>query len=249
MQSKLKRIKSVLVYADEQQREISDEYSQYMDGDLPAKIQIKIKNYFENLRSILDYIAHDICENILDLDDRHKCYFPIWCETENKFTSFCHKNFPNLENIDPKIYSELKRIQPFRTDDFYLLKLLTNYVNKNKHCDLSSQELKIEKTNISKFKVIKFEDAGKISQSKDNCYGYLVADETGNDPFLGSEYILGNIGNIIEINPDKFTYQSYSFLDSDDDVIATLMNLQSSVSNIVEFFIEPLYQKQFNNQA
>jgi hypothetical protein len=244
---KLSRLQSLLSYADNQQKEISNEYSQYLDGNIPATLQIKIKNYFENLRSLLDYIASDICADVLRLRERHKCYFPIYCDSQNDFVRFCGINFPGLETTDPRIYATLANIQPFNTDEFSSLKLLSVYTNQNKHRDLSPQRANEETRAASRFKVIRFSDIGANGLAQDNCDGYLIADETREDPFLSSDYILENIGKVVELNPAFLRYKSFQFTDSGHDVIATLINLHRAVSSVLARFMEPLYNRDMPN--
>ncbi|QXE86901.1 hypothetical protein KP003_00385 [Geomonas nitrogeniifigens] len=243
MNLKLARLRSLLEYADNQQKEISDEYSRYLDCDIPPSLQIKIKNYFENARSLLDYIASDICVAVLRLSNKHKCYFPINIRTQNEFQKFCKINFPNLETVDSAIYAALANTQPFNTNNLSSLRLLSTYTNKNKHRDLSQQKMVVETHAASRFKVIRFDDIGKEKLIKDLCDGYLIADETKVDEFLGSDYILNNIGNIIELNPASVRYISFKFDDSDQDVIATLINIQTAISDVLERFTEPLYER------
>ena len=241
--TKLSRLNELLAYADKQQRNISNEYSEYLDGNIPSTIQIQIKNYLENLRSLLDYIARDICENVLNLDSGHKCYFPIFCASKKKFINHCKRNFPNLENVDSFIYSKLEDIQAFNTSNFSSLQILSKYVNENKHCDLSEQHVCSETHTASRYKVVRFDDTGKWDPKQDNCDGYLIADETGKDSFLGSNYILQNIGKVIELDPSMFNFISFKFTDSGDDVIAALITLHNTVSKVIDIFIEPLYKK------
>jgi hypothetical protein len=84
----LARLRWLLKYADKQQQEISNEYSRYLDGNIPPGLQIKVKNYFENARSLFDYIANDICMDFLGLSGKHKCYFPIYSQSEDEFVGF-----------------------------------------------------------------------------------------------------------------------------------------------------------------
>lgn len=241
--AKLARLQSLLDYADSQQKEISEEYAQYLDGNIPPSLQIKIKNYFENARSLLDYIASDICVTVLRLSNKHKCYFPINVRSKVEFEKTCRINFPNLEAVDIDIYATLASIQPFKSNDFSSLKLLSSYTNKNKHRDLSQQRVVEETRAASRFKVIRFDDIGEQKLGKDICDGFLIVDETKTDPFLGSDYILTNIGNIVEINPESLRYTSFKFDDTNHDVIAILINIQGAISNVLEHFVDPLYKR------
>jgi hypothetical protein len=195
MHPKFSRLRSLLEYADEQQKEISNELSQYLDGDIPPSLRIKTKNYFENARSVLDYIANDICVDVLGLAEKHKCYFPIYSRSPAHFAKFCDANFPGLERLSPELHALLKSIQPFETAEFTALKLLAEYVNENKHRDLTAQALVEEHHAASRFKVVRFGDISELAVTEEKCDGYLVADETRSDPFLGSDYIITQISH------------------------------------------------------
>ena len=72
MSDRFKRIRALLAYSDQQQRDISNDYGKHLDGRVSSNIQIAIKNYLENARSALDYIACDICVEVLHLDRDRK---------------------------------------------------------------------------------------------------------------------------------------------------------------------------------
>ena len=241
MQSKLARLRSLLDYADHQQREISNEYSNYSEGNIPPSLQIKVKNYFENARSLLDYIASDICVHVLRLDEKHKCYFPIYSRSQEDFVRFCKASFPGIERIAPDIYSILVGVQPFQTTEFAPLKQLVKYTNENKHRDLTAHSMVEEIHAASRFMVIRLGDIKPMPSIEGIYDGFLVADETRSDPFLGSDYIIGNIGKVIELDPASFRYTSFKFANSGEDIIVALMNVQSTVTEVVERFAEPLY--------
>ena len=79
--SRLDDIKAVLEVADELLQNIQSEYDQSLSSKaISPKLSVYIKNYLENLRSPLDYLASEICEKILSKSKAHKAYFPISCE-------------------------------------------------------------------------------------------------------------------------------------------------------------------------
>jgi hypothetical protein len=240
MSDRFKRIRALLAYSDQQQREISNDYGKHLDGRVPSNIQIAIKNYLENARSALDYIACDICVEVLHLDSSHRCYFPIGLRSLDDFSKFCRKNFPRLDIVNPKIYALLAIFQPFSGDEFSALQLLANYSNRNKHRDLSAQHMVKESHAASRFRVMRIGESIDSALLKD-CDGIMYADETRADPFLGSDYILGSIGRIITIDPSVLNYTAFKFSDSGGDVIATLINVQSSVEKAVSYFEVTLY--------
>lgn len=244
MKDKLARIHALLRYADEQQKEVSDEYSKYLDGDIPPCLQIRVKNYFENARSLLDYIASDICVGVLGLDKGHKCYFPTRSRSEEELGRYCQKHFPGIEVVAPDIYEALVSVQPFHGNGLAALVKLSEYTNENKHRDLTVQRMIEEPHQPFRFLVVRH---GETATKSDGCEGYLVADETRQDPFLGGDYVLGNIGKIIEVNPKAFRYLSFKFAETGDDVIVTLMTIQWAVEGVVDRFTEPLYGRSNKN--
>jgi hypothetical protein len=53
-------------------------YSSLGERSIAPSLQVETKNYCENLRAILDYLAHEIREKCCsDADPRRRLYFPI----------------------------------------------------------------------------------------------------------------------------------------------------------------------------
>jgi hypothetical protein len=206
-----------------------------------VSLQIRTKNYFENARSLLDYIASDICVDVLGLSEKHKCYFPVYSRSEDEFVRFCKRNFPKIENRSPQIFGLLADVQPFRTTEFAALEALAKYTNENKHRDLTAQVMVNESYTASRFKVIRLGDP-VAPTSPEECDGFLIADETRSDPFLGSDFVLGNIGRIIELDPNLMTYRAFKFSGSGDDAIVMLLNIQNAVTKVLERFVPALYE-------
>lgn len=241
--SKISRINELLAYADNQQRTISNDLGNYLNQEIPISIEIQVKNYLENLRSVLDYLAADVCENVLNLGVKHRTYFPMCFENEKIFVNHCKKYFPKLSEVDSELYSTFENIQQYKTDKFILLKTLTKLVNHNKHRTISKQNRKIENYSFSRFKVVRPSECKTTEFNSKEFDGLIIADETGEDEFLGSKFILENLGNVIELKGQNPDYITFEFAETGLNVIATLINLYNTVSDIIQCFESPLYQR------
>ena len=74
--SKKSDINALLDSIQEEFLEIKTAYDKALQSkELPSGLKIKIKNFLENAKSLLDYLAHDICEVLAIQSD--KIYFPI----------------------------------------------------------------------------------------------------------------------------------------------------------------------------
>ncbi len=99
---------------------------------IPPNLQVKIKNFLENLRSILDYLAHFLHDTYTNCNRSHKIYFPFG-KTEKNF----EENFKkNLHNINFKFKNLIRSIQPFTQE--WVDKFL-KLVNEKKHRRLTPQ--------------------------------------------------------------------------------------------------------------
>ena len=94
---------------------------------------IDIKEYFSCLRSILDYLAHDIVEKYCpNANPKNNLYFPIRHD-ESLFKNDCNKYFPELEKNNTIVYGILENFQAFRNQYNSWLKLFNKLNNENKH--------------------------------------------------------------------------------------------------------------------
>lgn len=107
-------------------------HERYVREDL----KVEIKNIFENLRSCLDYMAHEIYEVFCGQNPPPShLYFPIR-QNEVDFDMAIGNYFPNLVTVAPRIVAFLKSIQPFRDP---WLRNFNQLNNHNKHQDLVPQ--------------------------------------------------------------------------------------------------------------
>ncbi|RPJ57490.1 MAG: hypothetical protein EHM12_09100 [Dehalococcoidia bacterium] len=110
-------------------------------------LRIPVKNLMENLRSALDYIAHDIYDSICKPDraakrlpDPRTIYFP-YSQQPADFVSSIGSSLPNLSILSPNVYSIVESIQPFKSGNSWLYDLC-KILNENKHDRLVPQERK-----------------------------------------------------------------------------------------------------------
>ena len=103
---------------------------------ISEELKIDIKNIFENLRSCLDYIAHDIVESQCpSANPKKKLYFPIRSSRAD-FDSCIKTSYPDLDTNNTPLHDYLESIQPYNKQwlgDFNKLN------NNNKHQDLAEQ--------------------------------------------------------------------------------------------------------------
>jgi hypothetical protein len=142
----MKRYKDVLALIQEstkQYEEVKELYDKAL-RDKSLDIRIKVKNLMENLRSILDYSAHDIYESVcrgyrqkLGKSDPRNIYFP-YGRNENDFNSSIASSLPDLEVLSTPIFSLIKNEQPFISNNPWVCDLC-GVNNENKHDRLIPQ--------------------------------------------------------------------------------------------------------------
>jgi hypothetical protein len=99
------------------------------------ELKIDIKNIFENLRSCLDYVAHEVFEACISVTQPDKLYFPIR-QSRNEFDNAIKKDFPGLQTAKPSVYNILELVQPYHDK---WLGQFNQLNNNNKHQDLEEQ--------------------------------------------------------------------------------------------------------------
>lgn len=114
------------------------------EKNIPTSLQIDVKNFMENLRSVLDYIAHDIYETVIKpervkicLKEIKNIYFP-YGKSENDFKSGLGSSLPDLQSLNPKVFALIESIQPYKCSDVWLYEFC-RIVNEKKHDTLSPQ--------------------------------------------------------------------------------------------------------------
>ena len=99
-------------------------------------LKVSIKNIFENLRSCLDYLAHDVWDKHCSTGTRpDRLYFPIR-STVGEFAHTIAKDYPNLQTTAKVVYDTLEGVQPYHDPWLGQFNKLNNH---NKHQDLVEQ--------------------------------------------------------------------------------------------------------------
>ncbi|MCX6709327.1 MAG: hypothetical protein NTW67_06825 [Candidatus Woesearchaeota archaeon] len=140
------QVESLLSHAKTDLARIESEYNNALrQKNISDSLKIDIKNLLENLRSILDYVAHDIYEQKIKPDriansrpDIQKIYFP-YGKIQKDFNSGLGSFLPNLINIDNDLFLIIESIQPFKVGDNWLCDFC-DITNEKKHCSLTPQE-------------------------------------------------------------------------------------------------------------
>jgi len=115
------------------------------DNDVRDELKVTIKNIFENLRSVFDYIARDVFESCCPgatMPDR--LYFPV-SDNDKKYEDKVRRDFPGLIESHPRIYELMKGIQDTKAQWWDAFSQATN---ANKHDDLLDQ-IRIERYQVT----------------------------------------------------------------------------------------------------
>lgn len=134
-----KDIEALFEVAESQLQEIKSEYEKSLnDKEVKPRLKILIKNYLENLRSVLDYIAHDIHDHYVHCGKGHTIYFPLRNDPQ-KFLDAVQRYFHVLQNTAPCAFSFLEKYQVFTDSGNEILLKMINLVNRKKHDQLTPQ--------------------------------------------------------------------------------------------------------------
>jgi len=139
MTSRKESIQALLKKAEAQLRDVETEYNRSLHAKaIEAEFRIDIKNLCENMRSALDYLAHDIRERFCpSAAPGDRFYFPVLPDKKS-FESRIDQWFPDLRQVAPAVVAALEAVQPFQTGQEWLGQF--NRVNiENKHGDLIEQ--------------------------------------------------------------------------------------------------------------
>lgn len=149
-------IDAVISTAEEEFELIYREYNKSLRKHvIDPSLQVEIKNFCGNLRSALDYVAHDIREKYCPGAKRALFYFPI-TDSQASFESKTGEWFPGLSTNAGSLWKVLLDAQPFQSGMSWLSKF-NKLNNENKHGNLVPQSRK-ETTQHS----VRTADGGKI---------------------------------------------------------------------------------------
>jgi len=139
------QVNALIEHAKSGLKSIEIQYKDALENTtIPHPLQIDIKNCMENLRSALDYIAHDIYEKVIApqrtaarIPEIINIYFP-YGKTENDFKSGVGSSLPELKTISQNLYNIIEAIQPYKAGDNFLYDFC-NILNEKKHNVLTPQ--------------------------------------------------------------------------------------------------------------
>lgn len=132
-------ISALLDRAEQQLQTITKEYNLSLHAQaIAAPLRVDIKNLCENLRSVLDYLAHDIrdkyCTSAKASD---RFYFPILPDA-TQFSARVSQWFPGLQAAAPAVWAELEESQPYHVRNAWIGHF-NKINNENKHGSLVAQ--------------------------------------------------------------------------------------------------------------
>ena len=130
-----KSIEALLSRAEKATTPLKADYEAALSAKtISEEIKIDIKNIFENLRSVLDYVAHDISDNLAD-SQPSRLYFPIR-QSPAEFEKVMARDYPGVKANHPHVHAVLEKAQPYNDP---WLGQFNSLNNNNKHQDLAEQ--------------------------------------------------------------------------------------------------------------
>jgi hypothetical protein len=108
-------IETLLKRCEADLAKIEGEYTESLhQQQVRSDLQVDIKNLCENLRSVLDYVAHDIRETHCPAaDPKARFYFPI-LESKVVFNGKAKRWYPGLDTKAQALWSYLESVQPYQ---------------------------------------------------------------------------------------------------------------------------------------
>jgi hypothetical protein len=216
---------------------IEQQYKQSLDDKtIPTSLQIDVKNFMENLRSAMDYMANDIYENVI-MPARTKAgekeikdiYFP-YGKTENDFKSGLGSNLPKIQSLSPAIYTAIESIQPHKCGDDWLYQFC-RILNEKKHDTLTPQkreEKRSLKLDFPGGAGISIPPGGSISG------GGMIQSGTGkvilnNDSISGDSPARNTSGGVAQT---VIRWVSFKFADTDVEVLPLLKKALKNIEQL-----------------
>lgn len=167
--------------------------------------RILIKNTLENLRSSLDYMAHDIAVELKRIaptaDMPRDIYFPYGRDAE-KFKKSLRRSLPTIARDAPALFAVIENAQSFISGDSWLPDLC-ELTNKAKHEQLT-------KTSSKKFAGINVPGLGQISGENISFYGNTFNGLPMDDVFIGTN---GEVDVIRRVVPVEVTRDNQILFD------------------------------------
>lgn len=229
--------KELITESKETFKEIKEAYEESLhDRTVKPKLLIKIKNFMENLRSALEFTAHDLFDKYgsSTASDPY-IYFPYaWSglsladfQTKNIIERF----IPGLNASRPDIAGKLEDYQWFANTNNEWLPKFMDLNNENKHQRLTPQtrketkELRIQTGNVG----MRLSGGASIKISGN------ATIRMGNSIIRGNQRISPNNPARIEgdAKQEVITWVSFHFTDNNEPVIPLLEAALNGVEKII----------------
>lgn len=195
------------------------------DSEISIVLRLKIKHFLEDIKSALDYAAFHVfstycAKNVAPADlkniEKH-IYFPVR-DRKDKFDSYIKGYFKGLLNERKDIVNLFESCQPFPNQSQWL-HYLSDFVNKNKHRNLSHQRRSIS----GHIEHLELPGITIRNLTVKNVGGILKIGDT-----------VVNDGNHPAITKAKGTITvDYYFTDFDQPVLPTLQEILSEASKVI----------------
>lgn len=132
----MRDVDALLAEAADQLDKVRDLYEDSLRAQqVPAELQVKIKNVLENQRSALEYVAHAIVER--DGKAGSLAYFPL-AASSDKFAAGFDRQMAGVAATRPDIRDAIEASQPYQPG-YEWLRQLQYLTNENKHRTLTPQ--------------------------------------------------------------------------------------------------------------
>ena len=139
MTKRAENIRALLSRSADDLHQVRKDYDASLQAQaISSELKIDIKNLCENLRSVLDYLAHDMRETHCPVAGKKNFYFPIF-DTAPSFAGQMSAWYPGLDTANAPLYAYLSGLQPYQGADRLWLSQFNKLNNLNKHGDLVEQ--------------------------------------------------------------------------------------------------------------
>lgn len=231
------QIIALLQHAQYDLKHIEAQYQKSLERQtIPTSLQIDVKNMMENLRSALDYLAHNIYEIVLmparkAAGDKQivNIYFP-YGKSENDFKSGIGKYLPKLDSLQPALYKIIEDIQPHKSGNDWLYQFC-QILNEKKHNILTPQKRE-EKRGLD----IRFPGGAGISMPPGASISGGGIIQSGSDRIiLNNDFISGDFpaNKVTEgVVQTIVRWVSFKFADTDVGVIPLLKKCLTTIEQL-----------------
>ena len=230
--ARINDVQANLKVAKDLRQQIQAEYNSSLQAkSISPTLPVYIKNFLENLRSPLDYLALEISERILNQPKGSKVYFPIACTDQQSFNSHIARNLPNLDKINSQLFFVLESFQAYQNGGCKILPKLASLVNQNKHSHLSPQT-RTESKGLN----IQFPGGGSISMGPGSSISGGGFISSGGGWFTpGGGLVSGNSPAQVGKNIQQTitTWVSFTFTDGGEEVLPILDGCLRDVDRVV----------------